>query len=168
MPVSGLGAKLSPVRFSAPPPSAPSVENDGTTGHWHTSYFHGAFAGNEAEGRARYPAQITQKILMRSSGRHRCSKIRRDQDHQELSNNMAVNGSGLSHDPSQPEEPSPTTPFAHQYPPHPVLLQNVRKYLLPFFQAPGNGGRLASHHRSVSLPWVCWFLPLGCSFPSVK
>lgn len=79
----GLGAKLSPVSLP-PTSSAPSMETNSTTRHWHTSYFHGAFAGNEAEGRARYTAQ---KILMRSSGRHRCNKIWRDQHHQELSEN---------------------------------------------------------------------------------
>ena len=38
-----------------------------------------------------------------------------------------MKGSGLSCDLSQPEKPSPTTPFVHQYPPLPHLAQECQE-----------------------------------------
>ena len=73
-----------------PPPPPPAVQAGRNCSSLMTFPSHGNFAGSWAEGGARDPAQIIQKLLVRNSGRHRCNRLRRDQPNRELSNERAV------------------------------------------------------------------------------
>ena len=72
---------------------------------------------------------------------------------------MAVNGSGLSCDLSQPEKPSPTTPFVHQPPPH--LAQECQETSPPQDKVRERGCEVLGSPHLLNPSGSFFFFPLG-------